>query len=80
MVCWGENGSGQLGTGTRENSWTPVPASGLNGASSIAMGIGYACAVALGRAACSGADTAGQLGFPAGPVPSLLAPTLVNGI
>jgi len=44
-VCWGRNGSGQLGDGTETDSATPVTVSGLTGGSSIAATRYGACAV-----------------------------------
>ncbi len=62
--CWGANGSGQLGDGTQyTNRLTPVPVSGLSGATAIAAGEAHTCAlVAGGEARCWGNNFYGQLG------------------
>ncbi|MNR32161.1 Regulator of chromosome condensation (RCC1) repeat protein [compost metagenome] len=57
MVCWGENGAGQLGDGSTTQRNTPVAVPGLNDATSLAVGYGFSCALkADGSAACWGVD------------------------
>jgi alpha-tubulin suppressor-like RCC1 family protein len=66
--CWGTNGFGQLGDGTRTDRWSPVPVQGLVGTplpKSLASGFGAvnACVVmSNGTADCWGNDSYGQLG------------------
>lgn len=62
--CWGYNGNGQLGDGTRIDSLTPVTVSGLgSGVVSVAMGMYHACALtSAGGVACWGGNGNGQLG------------------
>lgn len=66
--CWGENGSGQLGTGTQTNSSTPVAvdASGIlsnEPLSTISVSSFSGCATTVsGKVACWGSGTFGQLG------------------
>lgn len=62
--CWGWNGSGQLGDGTRANRSVPVEVNGLNAdASVIAAGRAHTCAVLIyGGIKCWGANDHGQLG------------------
>jgi len=65
MRCWGENIEGQLGNGTTANpgTATPVPVSGMTGATSIATGAYHTCAIVSGgTVACWGRNGQGQLG------------------
>ena len=66
--CWGEGGSGRLGTGTTNDSVVPVPVD-TSGAlagktlSAITAGWDYTCALdTAGQAYCWGYGGAGQLG------------------
>ncbi|SOC58086.1 cell wall-binding repeat-containing protein [Ornithinimicrobium cerasi] len=63
-VCWGENGSGQLGDATTVDRVSPVPVSGLGtGVVQVATGWNHSCAVkADGTAWCWGANGRRQLG------------------
>jgi hypothetical protein len=47
VQCWGDNGSGQLGSGsTRMSSAVPLPVTGLeSGVAAISVGATYACAL-----------------------------------
>jgi alpha-tubulin suppressor-like RCC1 family protein len=65
--CWGNNGSGQLGSGTTVNSLVPVAVStggALSGRTvqSISTQRGHTCALADGQAFCWGDNQWGQLG------------------
>jgi len=63
--CWGANGAGQLGNGSKTNSPIPVPVSGNLVFRSIHIGgkTPYTCGVtADGTAHCWGDNSAGQLG------------------
>ena len=71
--CWGQNGYGQLGRGSRSDSTTVGPAPVVGGIPfrAISAGTGpsvpgqHSCAVALdGRGYCWGENTVGQLGNP----------------
>jgi alpha-tubulin suppressor-like RCC1 family protein len=66
VKCWGSNSSGQLGNATTTSSNAPVTASGIAGASSVAAGPNFTCALinagASGRVRCWGANAYGQLG------------------
>jgi alpha-tubulin suppressor-like RCC1 family protein len=65
VSCWGNNDEGQLGNGTESftPSMTPVPVSNLGGATAIAVGGEFACAlIAGGTVSCCGYDSTGQLG------------------
>jgi alpha-tubulin suppressor-like RCC1 family protein len=57
VLCWGANGSGQLGIGNTLPSSVPVPVSGLTDAVSISVGESHSCAlVAIGALFCWGSD------------------------
>lgn len=63
VACWGENSSGQLGDGTKEDSVRPVDVLAVEGAIALAAGARHSCAVvAGGKVACWGDNNAGQLG------------------
>jgi alpha-tubulin suppressor-like RCC1 family protein len=62
LVCWGANGSGQLGDGSTSQSSSPRPVSGIATASALAAGERHTCAVGPGGAVCWGANGSGQLG------------------
>jgi len=71
--CWGSNGSGQLGQpDTLGSSATPLRVDGLAGASALAAGGQFACALLDSGVRCWGANNQGQLGrggTTASPVP-----------
>ncbi|MFO0605100.1 MAG: hypothetical protein U0324_18105 [Polyangiales bacterium] len=62
--CWGSNAIGQLGNGsTVGSSLTPVAVSGITGATSIAAGHFFTCAILADRTTrCWGSNGNGQLG------------------
>ncbi len=67
VLCWGANGSGELGDGTTIQSSTPVtstyPFSNTLAASAIALGSVHTCAVLAGNMlTCWGSNQSGQLG------------------
>ncbi len=63
VKCWGNNGTGQLGTGNATPSPTPVLVSGLSTATSINTGADHTCALVAGNTAlCWGRGGEGQLG------------------
>jgi alpha-tubulin suppressor-like RCC1 family protein len=48
VVCWGQNGSGQLGDGSFEARERPVKVAGLAGVIQVAAGHGFTCALTEG--------------------------------
>ena len=51
VTCWGQNGVGQLGNGTKANSNVPVDVAGLStGIRAIVAGTKFACAITIGGA------------------------------
>lgn len=62
--CWGVNGDGQLGDGSRSNRSTPVDVVGLSsGVSALALGRLHSCARRTDSTVlCWGANFSGQLG------------------
>ncbi|MDB4943693.1 MAG: hypothetical protein JWP97_3227 [Labilithrix sp.] len=64
VSCWGDDFDGQLGDGkTNTRSNVPVDVTGVTGATAIACGASFSCAVlASGGVTCWGNGLAGQLG------------------
>ena len=64
VKCWGQNGFGQLGNNSTENSKTPVAVATLGSGVSFVVTKGdFTCAITnLGAAKCWGDNASGQLG------------------
>ncbi len=63
ILCWGQNGSGQLGEGSMSGIPEPVPVTGLANAAVVATGATFSCATTRdGAVFCWGDDHYGQLG------------------
>jgi hypothetical protein len=74
VECWGSNGQGQLGIGSKADSALPEPVSGISsGATAVSVGSGYACAIVNGGVQCWGAN-----GFTASTLPQAV-PGLASG-
>jgi hypothetical protein len=56
VACWGTNDNGQIGDGTRTDSYTPVEARGINDATQLAIDDSSTCVLRAGNAgvACWG--------------------------
>lgn len=63
VLCWGDNGWGQLGDGTERDRSTPVRVAGLAAAEDITLGMRFGCARHAGNTvSCWGANNVGELG------------------
>jgi serine/threonine-protein kinase len=63
VLCWGNNGTAQLGDGTRENRATPTPVPGVAEAIEVDVGDQHACALRRsGRISCWGRNEFGAVG------------------
>jgi alpha-tubulin suppressor-like RCC1 family protein len=63
VLCWGSNGSGQLGDGTTEDRRMPTPVTGLLDAVEIDAGISFTCARRSGGGVvCWGDNDTGEIG------------------
>ena len=63
MTCWGDNFSGQLGTGSTSPGPTPRSVANLNGVTALAAGDAHTCALRTDQAVvCWGDNYNGQLG------------------
>jgi alpha-tubulin suppressor-like RCC1 family protein len=79
VKCWGSNGKGQLGDGTRTRRLTAVAVQGLAGATGVSAGWRMSCAaLADGTARCWGDNHYGQLGD--GTTTSRSVPVAVQGL
>ena len=79
VLAWGGNGYAELGDGTYSDRLTPIPLSGLNGATSISTGFFHSIAlIASGTIVAWGNNEYGQLGD--GTVQQRLTPAPVSGI
>ena len=82
-LCWGEGGSGQLGTGNNSDALTPQQAGNLTAnVMRISAGDSHTCAVVNGRAFCWGKGGDSQLGHNEmdSETASKLTPTQVEGL
>ncbi len=76
LRCWGHNGFGQLGDGSRNDRTSPTPVAALDGVVQVSAGGGHTCARTRDRRAyCWGRNDRGQLGD--GTIDARLEPTEV---
>lgn len=73
-MCWGYNGSGELGNGTTENSWLPVSVVSLSGrVKALVAGSSHTCALTPTKLVeCWGYNEDGELGRGPGDTISLV--------
>jgi len=83
VLCWGQNGTGQLGEGSMSSLAEPVPVTGLDTGTAVVAGATFSCATTVdGAVLCWGDDHDGQLGTGRGvvqPAP-LTLPSGVTGL
>lgn len=79
VLCWGQNGFGQLGDGSDTNRLVPVAVGGLgSGVTAIAAGFEHTCALVEDTVKCWGNNDYGQLGD--GTQTERHAPVTVGGL
>jgi alpha-tubulin suppressor-like RCC1 family protein len=77
--CWGNNASGQLGSGASNFSSTPIEVTGISIAKNVAVGLAHSCALlSNGMIQCWGNNQYGQLGN--GTATDSSTPVTVQGI
>ena len=79
MYCWGRNTNSELGDGTAQSRYTPVPVKGLKNVAQAATGHFHTCAATKGgEVYCWGRNEKGQVGD--GTTTVRPAPVKVHGI
>ncbi len=75
--CWGSNGAGQLGDGTRQSRLTPAMVQGGHTFGTLTAGGDVSCATVVGASTwCWGSDVSGRLGHDTSYASSTPAPVL----
>lgn len=81
VVCWGANGSGQLGKGGGSDSSTPVAVSTLSDVVSLSAGERHACAATnAGTVYCWGDGAMNQLGREGGSATPVLVENVTEAV
>lgn len=63
LYCWGYNGNGTIGDGTKQHRYSPVRVGAGMTFDQVATGVGHSCAITdTGAAYCWGKNESGQLG------------------
>jgi alpha-tubulin suppressor-like RCC1 family protein len=80
MSCWGYNGVGQLGVGTKVDKLVPTPVTGMSaGVAAVGLGQAHTCAATTaGALKCWGDNQFGEIGD--GTVTERLTATQVSGM
>lgn len=78
VTCWGSDSAGQLGDSQTANNNVPVSTGITSGATQVAGGAAFTCALVGGGVQCWGANTYGQLGDDSGT--ASLTPVAVSGL
>ena len=76
--CWGQNGSGQLGDGTKVASASPLVVGAIQGATSIATGAEATCVIVDGKVSCWGYLGWGAPKYTPAPAPVKGLPIVVS--
>lgn len=77
VLCWGSNGEGQRGDGTRNFHDQPTPVIGLNHARFISLSGDHSCAIAEGSVYCWGTNMYGESN-PASSLDNVLEPAPIT--
>lgn len=81
VMCWGANGSGQLGDGSTNNSTSPKEVPGITNAIDITVGENHSCAVLQDKTVtCWGDNGNGELGVGKNASYSTNTPEAITGL
>ena len=84
VLCWGDNGSGQLGNGSLVSAARPVAVSGGKTFTQVSAGSSHTCGISQGAVLCWGSNLNGQVGNGAAPdgpavqIPAAVVPPASN--
>jgi alpha-tubulin suppressor-like RCC1 family protein len=81
LMCWGYNGTGQIGDGTGQVAYVPTqPIEMTAGVQSVSASTAHTCAVVSGGAWCWGSNVFGELGIGDAGGPPISTPQPVSGL